>query len=501
MLGKLGIARASEGVILRAAPDVGLLAPPPTESLRIPPRRDVVSSHLFNILSVVIDLVAVGVGYRLATDLARPSNFGELPAPSGIWLSIPLWLVVFAVYGLYDRPRLLAPSEEARRIFHAVTVTATGVLMVTFLTKMPVTRTWAALLWMSCLVCVSLGRISMRRLRVVINARGRLIRRVLIVGTNDEALGIGRALARQTAMGHLPVGYVDIDGESMSDTQDIPVVGSLADLADAVHTTEADVVILASTALAQGRLPALCASLHELGVEINISAGLPHIAASRVTVKPLDGLAMLSVRANQLSSHQKALKRAIDVCLSAFGLLVGAPFLILVGLCVRLTSSGPAIFRQVRVGEGGKQFVIYKFRTMVGNAETLRIELEDRNEADGPLFKVQGDPRVTRVGRALRHFGFDELPQLYNVLKGEMSLVGPRPPLPSETERYDEWARGRLRVKPGITGLWQVNGRHELSFADYVRYDLFYVENWSVIMDIFTMMRTVGVVLTRRGAS
>jgi exopolysaccharide biosynthesis polyprenyl glycosylphosphotransferase len=302
-------------------------------------------------------------------------------------------------------------------------------------------------------------------------------------------------------MGHRPVGYVDIEGESRADTGDVPVVGSLADLADAVHTTNADIVILASTALAPGRLPELCASLHALGVEINISAGLPHIAASRVTVKPLDGLAMLSVRANQLSNQQKTLKRAIDIFGSVFGLIIGAPLLVFVGLCVRLTSAGPAIFRQVRVGEGGKEFVIFKFRTMVGDAEKRRIDLAHLNAADGPLFKMLHDPRVTRVGRVLRHLGLDELPQLYNVFKGEMSLVGPRPPLPTETERYDEWARGRLRVKPGITGLWQVNGRHELSFADYVRYDLFYVENWSVIMDIFTMVRTIPVVFTRRGAA
>lgn len=442
-------------------------------------------------LSLLVDLTAVLAGYAIA----------GAGAPRAIWLTVPLWLAVFAAYGLYNRQRLLAASDEARRIFHAVTVSATGAVMLTFLFKMPVTRSWAAMVWMCCFAGVALCRIGMRELLSFLQARGRLVQRVLIVGTNDEALGIGRALARRPRQGYRPVGYVDVSGESAANTGDVPVVGSLADLEDAVQTSAADVVILASTALAPGRLTELCASLHALGVETNVSAGLPQIAASRVTIKPLDGLAMLSVRANQLSNQQKALKRVVDVTGSALALIVAAPVLALVAIVVRLTSAGPIIFRQVRVGEGGKTFVIYKFRTMVARAEQLRLDLSHLNEADGPLFKVLEDPRVTRAGRVLRRFGLDELPQLYNVLRGEMSMVGPRPPLPEETARYDEWAQGRLRVKPGITGLWQVNGRHELSFADYVRYDLFYVENWSLVMDLFTMMKTVPVLLTGRGAS
>jgi lipopolysaccharide/colanic/teichoic acid biosynthesis glycosyltransferase len=182
-------------------------------------------------------------------------------------------------------------------------------------------------------------------------------------------------------------------------------------------------------------------------------------------------------------------------------LALGAPLLAVLAVIVRATSTGPSLFRQTRVGEGGRTFTIFKFRTMVVDAEARKAELLAANEADGVLFKMQNDPRITRVGGTLRKLGLDELPQLINVLRGEMSLVGPRPPLPDETARYDEWVAGRLKVKPGITGLWQVNGRHELSFADYIRYDLFYVENWSVSLDLYVIARTLPALLARRGAA
>jgi exopolysaccharide biosynthesis polyprenyl glycosylphosphotransferase len=219
-----------------------------------------------------------------------------------------------------------------------------------------------------------------------------------------------------------------------------------------------------------------------------------------VTVEPLDGLAVLSLRHNELSRQQTLLKRVFDVASASLLLIAAAPTIVMLAIIVRLTSRGPVIFRQTRTGEGGRPFTILKLRTMVVDAEDRLIDLRELNEADGLLFKMSHDPRITPVGRVLRRWGLDELPQLWNVLRGDMSLVGPRPPIPEETARYDEWIQGRLRVKPGITGLWQVNGRHALSFADYVRYDLFYVENWSLALDLFIVARTIPALLRRRGA-
>jgi exopolysaccharide biosynthesis polyprenyl glycosylphosphotransferase len=207
--------------------------------------------------------------------------------------------------------------------------------------------------------------------------------------------------------------------------------------------------------------------------------------------------ASASTRAGQA---RHVVKRAFDVVFATLGLLVGLPLLVLLAMAIKLDSRGPALFRQQRVGLGGRRFHVWKFRTMVVDAESLLVDLRGRNEADGPLFKIKNDPRVTRVGRWLRQFSLDELPQLWNVLRGEMSLVGPRPALPAEMERWGPQVYRRIEVKPGITGLWQVNGRADLTFDDYVRLDLHYVANWSIWMDITLLARTVLTVVRRSGA-
>jgi exopolysaccharide biosynthesis polyprenyl glycosylphosphotransferase len=208
----------------------------------------------------------------------------------------------------------------------------------------------------------------------------------------------------------------------------------------------------------------------------------------------------LSVNALRLTRGQAIAKRVFDVVLSAAGLLLIWPLLLAVAIAIKLGDGGPVLFRQQRVGLQRRTFTLLKFRTMVPRAELLRAELLSRNEADGPLFKVREDPRVTRIGRWLRRFSIDELPQLLNVLKGEMSLVGPRPPLVGEVDAYEDWQLDRLEVRPGITGLWQVSGRSDLSFDEYVRLDLFYIENWSLAYDLFIVAKTVPLLLFPKGA-
>jgi exopolysaccharide biosynthesis polyprenyl glycosylphosphotransferase len=202
----------------------------------------------------------------------------------------------------------------------------------------------------------------------------------------------------------------------------------------------------------------------------------------------------------QLTRAQAAAKRACDVLVAGLGLLALAPLLLAVALAIKLGSRGPVVFRQERIGLRGRPFTLLKFRTMVAGADRLLEGLREQNEADGPLFKLRHDPRVTSVGRFLRRYSIDELPQLVNVLKGEMSLVGPRPPLAAEVALYEEWQLDRLEVRPGITGLWQVSGRSELPFEEYVRLDLFYVENWSIAYDLFILSKTIPLLVSARGA-
>jgi len=197
---------------------------------------------------------------------------------------------------------------------------------------------------------------------------------------------------------------------------------------------------------------------------------------------------------------QRHAKRGLDIAVTALALLALAPLMGIIALCIRLDSRGPVIFRQVRCGKNGRLFVFFKFRGMVADAEDLKSDLEDQNEADGPIFKMRNDPRLTRVGRVLRRTSLDELPQLWNVLRGDMSLVGPRPPTPSEVARYATWQRERLVVPGGISGLWQVSGRSELTFTEMVKLDLEYIEHWSLSLDLSILVRTAIAVFTFRGA-
>jgi exopolysaccharide biosynthesis polyprenyl glycosylphosphotransferase len=235
-------------------------------------------------------------------------------------------------------------------------------------------------------------------------------------------------------------------------------------------------------------------------VAVRVSPGLANLGAARIVLEPIDGMALFSLRRHRFSRRQRFVKRSLDLAVTSIALVVAAPLMLGIALLIRLTSPGPTLFRQRRVGVQERTFIMLKFRTMIAGADAQRGHLDAGNEADGLLFKMRRDPRVTRVGRFLRRTSLDELPQLFNVLRGDMSLVGPRPALPEEARRYAESQRGRLRVKPGVTGLWQVNGRHDLVFEDYVRYDLFYVENWSLTMDLYILAKTVPALLSGRGS-
>jgi exopolysaccharide biosynthesis polyprenyl glycosylphosphotransferase len=227
---------------------------------------------------------------------------------------------------------------------------------------------------------------------------------------------------------------------------------------------------------------------------------LSDISAGRMTMRPVGGLPLVHVGQPQSLRASRGLKRAFDLVGASLLLLLATPVMLLTVLGIRLEDRGPVFFRQTRIGRDGKPFDCFKFRSMVVDAETLLSTVSHLNTNDGVLFKAQQDPRITKVGRVIRRVSFDELPQLVNVLRGEMSLVGPRPALPSEVERYPEDAQRRLHVRPGLTGLWQVSGRSDLSWDDAVRLDLYYVDNWSIVQDLLIIVRTIQAVLSARGA-
>lgn len=419
---------------------------------------------------------------------------------TAILLTIPIWLCVFAAFELYDRRALSASSEEIRRVLRAISISVMTVVMASFWLQIPVSRERIIALWLTSIVSVGLARFAVRRAVHRLAARGIVATAAVVVGTNEEARTIARLLSGRRWLGYQVLGFVAVDAACCDTVDGRPVLGSLSDITAVVRRTGASAVIIAQSAIRPEVVADLDLALHPLDVDVRISPSLPHVSFSRLTVRPLDGLAFLALERRPLSEWQTAIKRAFDLVSASLLLVVLAPLMVIIAAAVRLGSRGPILFRQKRVGKDRRLFVMYKFRSMVVDAEQLLPAVQAGNEADGVLFKVHDDPRVTSVGRVLRRWGLDELPQLLNVIKGEMSLVGPRPALPSEMARYSEQLSNRLRVKPGLTGLWQVNGRHDLVFDDYVRYDLFYVHNWSLALDLYVLAKTIPAVLSRRGS-
>ncbi|MFD4027696.1 exopolysaccharide biosynthesis polyprenyl glycosylphosphotransferase [Streptomyces sp. NPDC058576] len=339
--------------------------------------------------------------------------------------------------------------------------------------------------------------------------RGHRVRRVLLVG---EAPGVGRAaelLNSRTDHGYalvaaIPVGAgrLELDGVQVpGHLASCPADDDVSTVLGGVYAHAADLVLVApGPQLTGDRLRRLGWGLHDGGVALSVLSELSGVAAERVRPVTAAGLTLLHIAPPLRGGPQAAVKNALDRTGALFGLLTLAPLLLTVALSVRLSSRGPVFHRQVRQGQHNRPFTMWKFRTMVADAEHLKARLIAANEVDGPLFKMRSDPRVTPVGRMLRRTSIDELPQLVNVLLGHMSLVGPRPPLPEEASRYDEREHRRLTVKPGLTGLWQVSGRSDLSWHETVSLDLWYVDNWSVAADMGLLARTVRAVTDGRGA-
>jgi len=421
-----------------------------------------------------------------------PNGFDFLAV---ILIAPPIWVLIFAGCKLYSVSRLAA-AEEVRRVFYAVTAGVTGVVAVSYWTKAELSRVWVMLSWVLSLLLVLLARRVWHHVIRRRQARGHLIFRTLILGTNDEAAHLAEVM-RAGGVGFEAVGFVAA-GNGRSDVEGLPVVGDVADIRQAIRETGADCVYVASSAIGTRDMRTVTKSARAEGVEVRVSANIPEMLSSRLAAQPLGGLMAFAIWPVRLTGFQAVAKRTFDLVVGSVLLAISLPFWLVIAIAIR--SGGPVLYRQRRVGRSGMEFTLLKFRTMVVGADGMKAELEGPGRSTGPLFKMRGDSRVTGVGRFLRRWSLDELPQLLNVLSGTMSLVGPRPPLPEEVASYEPWHQDRLEVRPGITGLWQVSGRAELSFDDYVRLDLFYIENWSLAYDLYLLVKTVPAVVSGRGA-
>lgn len=325
--------------------------------------------------------------------------------------------------------------------------------------------------------------------------------RTLVVGDPDKSAHIAAEISKNKYAGFGLVGAVTKSGNDGELLPGLPVVADYDGLLAAAVEHQVDTLIITSAdSISPKRMRSIGWELERRGIDMIVTVALTDIAGQRIHTRPIAGLPLIHVEHPRFTGRKLFVKRMFDLIVSALILLVLSPLLLVLALLVRLGSRGPVFFLQERVGLDGRRFKMWKFRSMVADAEDRLPGLLDQSDGNGMLFKLKNDPRVTPVGAVLRKYSLDELPQLFNVLRGEMSLVGPRPPLPREVDQYADFEQRRLMVKPGITGLWQVSGRSNLSWDDSVRLDLYYVENWSMVGDMLILMRTVKTVLMPEGA-
>ena len=417
-------------------------------------------------------------------------------------LALPvLWIGAVWLAGGYDVRFIGTGSDEFRKVLNAgVGLTAT-IALFSYAINLELSRGYVLIALPTTTVLDLVTRFTIRKRLHRQRAVGRCLLSVVAVGHEAAVADLVKELGRDRYHGLTVVGACVAHPSECDEVAGVPVYGDLDDVTAAVRAFGADTVaVLACPEMDGIRLRSLAWELEKTGTDLCVSPALLDVAGPRTTVRPTAGLTLLHVDHPQLSGFRLVIKDLFDRCVAAAALILLFPLLAVLGATIWLHDRGPALFTQTRVGKDGKVFRIYKFRTMVVDAEQHRAHLLASNDTDGVFSKLRKDPRVTAVGAHLRRLSIDELPQLLNVLLGHMSLVGPRPALPDEAARYAEHVRRRLVVKPGLTGLWQVNGRSDLSWEESVRLDLRYVENWSFALDLQILWKTISVMVRGSGA-
>lgn len=414
-----------------------------------------------------------------------------------------VWLGVLALTHAYERRLLFVGGDEYQRILRAGVRLTAGMALASYILNADLARGYLLIVLVLTTALSLLGRFLLRKLLHRGRRRGAYMHRVLVVGHAAAVAQVTRQLHRRYHHGLQVIGACLPPGQLTDGARmvAVPIFGTLTTAANSAAAAGADtVMVLSCPELDGSMLRRLAWELERDDIDLIVSASLVDTAGERITMRPVDGLPMMHIEHPHLTGGRRLVKAVFDVSLAAALLVLLAPVLLVLALVVKLDSGGSVLFRQTRIGRSGESFQIVKFRTMYADAEQHLAAVRTRNESSGVLFKIRDDPRITRSGRWMRRYSLDELPQLMNVVRGDMSLVGPRPPLPAEVERYPQDMRRRLVVKPGMTGLWQVSGRSDLSWDEAIRLDLQYVENWSLTVDLVILMRTATAVMRASGA-
>ncbi|WP_310962251.1 sugar transferase [Nocardioides terrisoli] len=456
-------------------------------------------------LVFLVDIVALVAASLLAWQLragidsrwSTPFTTGHLQPSAGPWL-VALWALVLLAGGAYDPREFGAKLEEFRSIVLCSVITLGLVGFIGFLSQSRMSRGYVLLLFAIGIPLLLVVRYADRKVIHALRQRGRLIHRVIAVGHPGSVAELDAVLRREPWTGYRVVGMCAPVGV---DTGALTLLGTVDELPRIAVETEADTVLVAGGSYSSAsELRRLGWALEGLDLDMLVVPSLTDVAGPRVHFSHVAGLPLVHVQEPQIDEAMGLVKRTFDLVISAGLLVVLALPMLVVALVIKAQDGGPVFYRQHRVGGQQRDFGMFKFRSMVVGADRVRTELDHANETDGLLFKIREDPRVTRFGRFIRKYSIDEIPQLFNVIRGEMSLVGPRPPLPEEVAQYDGDVHRRLLVRPGMTGLWQVSGRSDLSWEESVRLDLYYVDNWSLTSDLVILLKTARAVLLSSGA-
>jgi exopolysaccharide biosynthesis polyprenyl glycosylphosphotransferase len=423
-----------------------------------------------------------------------------------IWAgtTIVFAVLIFAAYRLYERDRqhiAVSSLDEAGDLFNALTLLSFAEVCVTETLARSGVRTvgifTVLIFWSTALILVPLGRAIFRHLVVPLLDNPQ---NTVIIGAGHVGQNVARKIRKHPEYNLRLVGFLDDEPHPLgNDLDDLGVLGGEDALVQVLRRYRATRVVLAFSKRPHNRILEVIRAAGLKDVYLSIVPRYFEIMTANAEIVDVEGIPLVEIPAARLSRLERTIKRSFDLVLTVPGLILIAPLLVLIAVAIKIDSPGPVFFRQERRGRDESVFRIYKFRTMRRDAEEQRDELLEENESDGPLFKIRADPRVTRVGRLLRELSLDELPQLLNVVKGEMSLVGPRPFVVHEDEKIGGWARRRLDLTPGITGLWQVLGRNEIPYEEMVKLDYLYVNNWSLWWDARLLLRTLPIVFGRRG--
>jgi exopolysaccharide biosynthesis polyprenyl glycosylphosphotransferase len=448
----------------------------------------------------------------LLLPLIDPAHFPTGLYPLAEYLKIYpivliMWSVLLFTYDSYHSHRTIPLTREGLNTFRVVGVGT--VLLATLAYLLPLrqlSRSWFVLFAVISATLLVAEKILLRVIARWVRSKGLNYRTLLIVGTGRRATDVARMIAGHKYWGYKIVGFVS-DGHRLSNGwARYRIYGTVPDLKRILENGElaepVDEIVFAVTRKKLDEMKQIFLMCEELGIRTRVAMNFFPNRVARMEIEELEGVPFLTFTTTPSNEAHLAMKRALDVAVSAVMLALAAPIIVVSALVIKLTSPGSVLFKQRRMGLNGRLFTLYKFRTMIEDAHARREEVAHLNEMNGPAFKLKDDPRVTTVGRFLRRFSLDELPQFWNVLKGDMSLVGPRPPIPEEVAAYHRWHRRRLSMKPGLTCLWQVSGRNDIAdFDRWMQLDLQYIDNWSPTLDLKILLRTIPAVLLGKGAS